>query len=193
MVFVSSLKIRPIYENEREKDVNAEIVFRTSWSIDADIETNRTIDKYFSLPDGRVLLQESLDINVKDNSLPIDSESIEITAPAMDNIKPQSVVVLYNGVKTENFSYDTATGILNISRVNEKNANNEIIWGSGSEEYKIIYLYTSNVADSSNLEGNGSNNAFLTDGNRVIELNSKIDLGTEVRIIFPKNSYINFE
>ena len=26
-----------------------------------------------------------------------------------------------------------------------------------------------------------------------IELNSKIDLGTEVRIIFPKNSYINFE
>ena len=113
---------------------------------------------------------------MKDNSLPIDSESIEITAPAMDNIKPESVIVLYNGVKTENFSYDTVTGILNISRVNEKNANNEIIWGSGSEEYKIIYLYTSNVADSPNLEGNGSNSAFLTDGNRVIELNSKISV-----------------
>ena len=173
---IATLSAKYVDENEREKDVNAEIVFRTSWSIDADIETNRTIDKYFSLPDGRVLLQESLDINVKDNSLPIDSESIEITAPAMDNIKPESVIVLYNGVKTENFSYDTVTGILNISRVNEKNANNEITWGSGSEEYKIIYLYTSNVADSSNLEGNGSNNAFLTDGNRVIELNSKISV-----------------
>ena len=166
---VATLSAKYVDENEREKDVNAEIVFRTSWSNDADIETNRTIDKYFSLPDGRVLLQESLDINVKDNSLPIDSESVEITAPVMDNIKPESVIVLYNGVKTENFSYDIATGILNISRVNEKNANNEIIWGSGSEEYKIIYLYASN-------ESEASNNVILTDSNRVIELNSKISV-----------------
>ena len=153
-----TLSAKYVDENERERNITGSKVIKAAWTDDVEIETAKSVEKYFALPDGRVLLQELLNITVKDNKLPLETENIEVKAPSMDEKLPRTVEVLLNGEKIESYNYNAETGILNISRTNERNENNEISWGTGNEQYKIIYIYDNTV----------------TVANRVVELNSKV-------------------
>ena len=143
-----TLSAKYVDENERERDITGSKVIRTAWTDDVEIETAKSVEKYFALPDGRVLLQELLNITVKDNKLPLETENIEVKAPSMDEKLPRTVEVLLNGEKIESYNYNAETGILNISRTNERNENNEISWGTGNEQYKIIYIYDKSLSYS---------------------------------------------
>ena len=126
------------------KDITGEITTRLMWTEEAEITLNQSVEKYLDLGDNGVLLQEKVLVNVKDNVLPIEQENVSITIPAIESTLPEKTVILYNGKKLNEGEYtlDSQNNVINIER---KQEGENITWGTGIDEYKVIYTYPKDI------------------------------------------------
>lgn len=132
--------------NLEEKDFSGSVKLRTMWTGDTQIELNQSIEKYFSLGENGLILQQKITTNVKDNTLPRKTETISFEVPVLDNQKPESTNVLVNGEKVEDSDkvYDTDNGIMQVTTASKQEKTN---WSNSNNEYTIIYKYNKSVTD----------------------------------------------
>lgn len=124
--------------NYKESTVGSEIKVKNMWTEDVDLSINTSIDKYISLGDNKILLEQTIESNVNDNVLPKSNEKITTTLPLINEKYPSEIKVLKNGVKLENIEYNNQDGSV---VVNTKNDDDKIIWNDGKDIYNVIAIY----------------------------------------------------
>lgn len=156
------------YDEQDVKHVKGEIKVAGIWSENVETNFSQDIEKYFVMDNGKTLLQQRIDVEVVNNILPIKNEKITIKVPDKDN-GMKIVAVLNNGKKlNENsYSYDENNGEIIITKNIELEGNN-IIWGTGKDEYKIIYNYDNSIE------------------NNKVNLDTKLELGVYTKELIQK-------
>ena len=179
-----------IDDNEAEA-VNGSKKITNIWKEAVAVGTNLEITKTFSLNSG-FLIESTLNTIINDDILPRKNESIEITAPSIDNIFPDSVYVVLNGekIQEENVSYDKETGKIIIENQTEK-IEDKLEWLSPNNEYRIVYRYLNNIdyigkdinitgnintelLSGEKIQNNINNNFILEEKGRVINVSSNV-------------------
>lgn len=137
------------YKETSEKDIEKTINTRTIWTDSTDTTLTTSIEKYFSLGEEGVLLQQNIVSTVNENKLPKENEKITVTVPVIENEKPKEIVVVRNENKIEenNFNYNKEQNILEIQKNDTINENQEINWNEQTDTYKVIYLYDSKIKE----------------------------------------------
>ena len=137
------------YKETSEKDIEKTINTRTIWTDSTDTTLTTSIEKYFSLGEEGVLLQQNIVSTVNENKLPKENEKITVTVPVIENEKPKEIVVVRNENKIEenNFNYNKEQNILEIQKNDAINENQEINWNEQTDTYKVIYLYDSKIKE----------------------------------------------
>lgn len=131
---INTVKLEGEYrKKETSKEVKAERKVELKWTEKAEIEVEEKVEKYLKVEQG-IILQEAIEVKVKDNVLPKQREKIEIEVPEIEEEKPSKVTVMKNGKVIEEAKYDEEAGTLKIETENK-------IWTKGKDEYKVIYTY----------------------------------------------------
>lgn len=107
-------------ENEGENDVS--------------VELNQSVEKYFGLEEGKCLLQQKIIVTTNQDNLKKENEKLQIEVPKIDNKNPNFAVLLINGNKLDDqsYQYDQQTGKLETQIGENQNICNI---------YKVIYEY----------------------------------------------------
>ena len=131
------------YQNDEQvQQIKGELKIAALWSEDVETNLSQDIDKYLVMGDGKILLQQKIDVEVVNNVLPIKQEKLTVKVPNKEN-GMQIVGILNNGKKmNENdYTYDETNGEIVIHKNINANSESNISWGTGKDEYKIIYNY----------------------------------------------------
>lgn len=135
-------------KNTSEKSISGNIKTALMWTEEAEINISQDIEKYMSLGENGVLLQDKLTVSVINNVLPKQNEKITVNVPQIASNKPEQAIVLKNGEKlTESVNYSKKAGTLIIETNNKPNEENKVLWNNGVDEYKIIYTYSEEVGE----------------------------------------------
>lgn len=148
----NTIKISGTYQDEQEQELSGEKKVKANWTGDTDVIVTQSIDKYFSLNENGVLLQQNILTEVQENRLPREKETLNINVPVINEQKPIEVYAILNGNKMsdENVIYNEENTTLEI--VNEKNvdAENKLTWGDSQNQYKVVYIYPSEIGEDNN-------------------------------------------
>ena len=127
------------------KTVSGTKTIQNIWSEEYTVNTSIDITKAISLNNG-FMIESTLNTEIQDDILPRKNEKIEIMVPSIDDVLPSSAYVILNGerLKDEFVEYNKESGKIIIKNEVE-NTNNEIVWGSSKNEYKIVYRYLDNI------------------------------------------------
>ena len=152
--FVTKFTGTYIDEDGDERAVEKEITNKLSWNGTAEAEVKAEGTKYIPYATNGnygVMVQTKVNVNVKDNILPINNTNIEIIAPVLNDIKPTSVTVVATSMAAtngkdegldftnENYTYDAEAGNVTI---NVNNLDDSISWKKNvQDEYLVTYLY----------------------------------------------------
>lgn len=130
-------------EEENEKALEGTIITRLDWTDNAEVNMSQAIEKCVDLGETGILLQQEITTNIENGSLPRESEQFNVAVPKIGDILPTSINVLINGTKIgENeIQYDEENGQLNVSKEVVIDSEGNTLWNSGTNEYKIIYIY----------------------------------------------------
>lgn len=142
----------------KEKQIEKEVKVQLAWTSEKQAELNMQIAKFipYHLNGNKgLVLQTLVQSYLKENTLPVQENKIEITVPTINNCKPQSVKVMANTTKAtngdeigqtfteENYAYDEETNKLTIIVKNEKNEQGQIAWSkSAQDEFVVTYVYS---------------------------------------------------
>lgn len=145
----------------KEKQIEKEVKVQLAWTSEKQAELNMQIAKFipYDLNGNKgLVLQTLIQSYLKENTLPVQEDKIEITVPTINNCKPQSVKVMANTTKAtngeeigqtfteENYAYDEETNKLTITVKNEKNEQGQIAWSkSAQDEFVVTYVYPEEV------------------------------------------------
>ena len=137
-------------EEENEKTLEGNIVTRLDWTDNAEVNMSQSIEKCVDLGESGILIQQEILTTVENADLPRESEQFTITVPRIGNVLPNTVDVLSNGTKLSesNVQYNQENGQLNVSKEFVVSGDGTTSWDSGTDEYKIIYIYDQSVRDS---------------------------------------------
>ena len=137
-------------EEEDEKTLEGDIVTRLDWTDNAEVNMSQSIEKCVDLGESGILIQQEILTTVENADLPRESEQFTITVPRIGNVLPNTVDVLSNGTKLSesNVQYNQENGQLNVSKEFVVSGDGTTSWDSGTDEYKIIYIYDQSVRDS---------------------------------------------
>lgn len=148
----NTIKISGTYQDEQEQELSGERKVKINWIGNIDVMLTENIDKYFSLNEKGVLLQQNILTEVQENRLPREKETLSINVPVIKEQKPTEVYAILNGKKMsdENVIYNQENSTLEI--VNEKTVDteNKLTWGSAQNQYKVIYIYPSEIGEDNN-------------------------------------------
>lgn len=148
----NTIKISGTYQDEQEQELSGERKVKINWIGNTDVVLTENIDKYFSLNEKGVLLQQNILTEVQENRLPREKETLSINVPVIKEQKPTEVYAILNGKKMsdENVIYNQENSTLEI--VNEKTVDteNKLTWGSAQNQYKVIYIYPSEIGEDNN-------------------------------------------
>lgn len=138
-----SVTLTGTYVNEVEETVNSERKVKLNWTEEPEIAFIQNIDKYMTLENGEILLQQSICTAVQDNILPRQAEIIRTKVQEIEGVYPKEVIVVANGAKLEEdkIRYDEQNGDLEIINSKPLNENGEIEWEGFINEYNVIYIY----------------------------------------------------
>lgn len=138
-----SVTLTGTYVNEVEETVNSERKVKLNWTEEPEIAFIQNIDKYMTLGNGEILLQQSICTAVQDNILPRQAEIIRTKVQEIEGVYPKEVIVVANGAKLEEdkIRYDEQNGDLEIINSKPLNENGEIEWEGFINEYNVIYIY----------------------------------------------------
>jgi len=128
---------------EKETSIKGSVKARGIWTENVDIELSQSIDKYIVLENDKTLLQQKILANVIDNKLPIENMELIVNVPVIDEVVPEVVAILNNGVKlnSSDYEYKKEEGNLVINKTRIKEERETLNWGTGTEEFKVIYNY----------------------------------------------------
>ena len=128
-----------------------------------EISIQQGIEKYFSVAENKVILQQRVDVNLNKDDKTKISENLIINAPEIGEQIPESAIVLLNGVKLSNntYYYDAEKLEVNIDR--EQGISQ---FDNKQNSYQIIYTYselempenisiTLNATVNANIDGEG--------------------------------------
>ncbi len=129
--------------NQHMKDLQGNVKIRPLWTANTELNLTQSIDKYFSLGDKGIILQQTVKSEVKNNALPRYKEVIQTEAPTVANEKPERVTVLVDGEKVDdnNVEYNNGTVKVTYSKIDDSDGNIE--WGDAKKEYTFMYHYNS--------------------------------------------------
>ncbi len=163
-----------------EKAVEKEILFNLGWTAEKEVKLTQSITKYVPYhinEENGIILQETIQANLKDNVLPVKETKIEIHVPSIASVIPKEVIVganstsATNGEETaesfsqENYSYDEENQLLTIVVKNEVSEEKTISWKKNVvDEYLISYIYPEEALEA--VAETGAN----------IELSAKADM-----------------
>ena len=143
---LNSIFIEGIYHDGSEISFQGSINTQVIWKAQTDIELSQEIEKYLKTSDNECLLQQKIITELKDNALPRKEEILEIEVPVLNNKKPEEVIILENGIKSEDVVYNKDTGKVIITNKNKG------IWTDSKTEYKIIYNYLDIVFEEQKID-----------------------------------------
>lgn len=151
-------------EEEEEKTLQGDIVTRLEWTDNAEVNMSQTIEKCIDLGESGILVQQKIETTVDNGNLPRETEQFAITVPRIGETLPTTIDVLLNGIKLNgsNVQYNEGNGQLNVTKEIVVDGEGKTSWDSGTDEYKIIYIYDQSVRDS------------FSDITLHIEMNSKL-------------------
>ncbi len=155
---VSQVKFIGTYINGNGKQITIEktIYNKVKWQVQAETEISGEITKYLPYQSGEeygVLVQSKIKNNIKDNILPVANTRLEISSPIIKDQKPQRIAVIANSTKAtngkengkeftaDNYSYNAETGIVSIQVSNTADAQGNVSWLEGQDEYLVNYTY----------------------------------------------------
>ena len=167
---ISKINFNAVYVdgNGKEKEVKKEIEVKLAWAAkDAQVDFNVQIAKFvpYQIKDNKgLVLQTIVQSNIKDNSMPVKTNNIEIEIPKINKISPEEVKVIANstsatngdstGVDFKDENYKVEDGKLTITVENEKNDNEEISWIKDvKDEFVVTYKYPEEALKSISEDG----------------------------------------
>ena len=144
-----------------EKQIEKEILFQLGWTAEKQANITQNVTKYVPYhinEESGVILQTTIQANLKDNALPVQETKIEINVPKLAGINPKEVIVVANSTNAtngeetaqsfsqENYTYDEENQLLTIHVKNEVNEEGKISWKKNViDEYLVSYIYPEEV------------------------------------------------
>lgn len=155
--------------NGKEKSIEKEIKLALAWTAEKEAELNMQIAKFipYNVNEQKgVILQTIVKSYLKDNTVPVKENRIEISVPTIDKIKPEEVKVTANSTKAtngdetgsnfadENYEYSKETNKLTILVKNEVDEQGKVAWQRNAEdEFVITYIYSEEALNHWTEEG----------------------------------------
>lgn len=155
--------------NGKEKSIEKEIKLALAWTAEKEVELNMQIAKFIPYNiNGQkgLVLQTVVKSSLKDNTLPVRENKIEISVPTIDTIKPEEVKVTANSTKAtngdetgsnfanENYEYNKETNKLTILVKNEVDEQGKVAWQRNAEdEFVVTYIYSEEALNHWTEEG----------------------------------------
>ena len=147
------------------------------------VELEQSVEKYFEVEENKAILQQSVKVKTHKEEFVKENESLEVLVPVIQNIKPEEVKVLLNGVELSQdlYTYDNENNLVSININKDLGLTN---WGNNSEEtYKLIYKYPEilieeNVENSEEVNSEETNPEEENPGENV-ELTSRVTVKFE--------------
>ncbi len=136
----AQIKLSGIYKKDdvNQEAVEGQVTARLMWTENSSIQLSQEIEKYIDRKEQGILLQQKVSMQIENNALPVQKQAINVTVPELDGQMPTSMVILYNGKKLSEAEYTLNDKTISIIKEQD---NNNIVWGNGTEEYKLIYTY----------------------------------------------------
>lgn len=135
-------------KEEKTETLNSERQIKLYWTeTNADVIFTQDIGRYIDLGENGILLEQNIQTEITNDSLPREKERIALQVPELNGQKPKVAYVILNGerLEEESFQYRLEDGIVMISGTEEKKeieeAKETYKWGPAKNQYKIIYIY----------------------------------------------------
>ena len=158
----STIKFLATYINEdnKEKSIEKDMTVHLNWTTAEENlvgELSQDVIRYLNY-DGKTMLSFLLNDGLKDSKLPVSSKQIQVKVPTVNSLNPEEVIVTAidtlatngkaDGVNftTDNYTYDSQTGMLTINVSNPANEQGMVAWNKGSQDrFVITYIYGTNT------------------------------------------------
>ena len=178
--------------NGKEREIKGEILVHLTWDETIEGRLEQQVEKVIPLDDQRTLVEVSVKTNIVNNSMPSEKLVLHVQTPQIENIKIEEVrayavqTTASNGISDSsgftqnNWEYKAEEKQLDITVENVKNANNTISWKDGEDEYRIIYILSSDngiIGRTMKLTANGE----ITVGNKVAALAEEKEVALEAK------------
>ena len=136
-----------------EIEINKEVILNVGWEGNSKIEAKSELTTYktYEKEEKGIILQERIEIERIETSLPISKTKIEVSVPDYKGFKVKEVRVnsskteMTNGNKDEevklDWNYNEEIGIIEIEVINEESNKTVYSKHSGKDEYIITYEY----------------------------------------------------
>ena len=163
-----------------EKQIKKEIRFNLGWTAEKQANITQNVTKYVPYhinEESGVILQTTIQANIKDNVLPVQETKIEINVPKLAGINPTQVIVAANSTNAtngeetaesfsqENYTYDEQNQLLTIHVKNEATEEGTISWKkNATDEYLVSYIYPEEVLNA------------VAETGTTVELSAKADI-----------------
>ena len=163
--------------NGKEKAIKKDITVQLAWTNEKQAELEASITKFipYSINNQNgLMLQMSVKSYLKDNTLPVKENNIEISIPTIENTKPNQVKVIANTTKAtngdelglnfteENYIYDEETNKLTIKVENLEDETGKISWAKEAEdEFIVTAIYGINEISQTKLAYEASSELTL--------------------------------
>ena len=146
----SSVVFNAIYVNEagKEKEVNKEFKLNVKWNASANEIISQELTRYIQYNNNNTLVSFKITDGIKDNLIPVLNKVITINAPRVNNMVPEKVVVIGEGIEKE-----YKDGVITIKKTTEEK-DGKIKWDS-QDEYVVILIYNT-TSDETTLKINTS-------------------------------------
>ncbi|MBR6033425.1 MAG: hypothetical protein IKP28_01570, partial [Clostridia bacterium] len=133
----------------KEIEIEKEVGINIAWTAEEEIEARSELITYKEEESGKIL-QEKIEIERKENKIPVKETGILVRAIEVEGQKPEEVKVISNRTEMTNgkrheeveveSKYNKETGIIEIKAANE-GEDGRVEVGEGKDEYVITYKY----------------------------------------------------
>ncbi len=136
------------YQEDNTKKVEGKAQVDIGWEAETEVKMQQEIEKYIMQENKSVLLQQRVDIEVVDNILPVNEQTLKIDIPDLGEA-PDIVAILNDGIKIkeEDYEYNEDNAQIIIHKKAQVDEQNNLTWGDGKDCYKIIYRYPNQAED----------------------------------------------
>ena len=191
----SSISFNGTYRDSTEKNIKISAIREVSLNLtspyvdntenvlEQEIITNKVLN--YRGVDKRIL-QVKIKSGLNGNMFPIKTSAFNIQTPKIEDKYPETVLVSSNNklntngkqILAEDFSYDSASGILNIE-INNNATENKVLWlKSGQDEFIVTYIFDES-SDINKQKLVISSEIELYDNKTLIKNSNQIELNSE--------------
>ena len=166
-----TLQATYINNNAKEINITKELVLRLKWNLATEINLSSEVTNFLD-NNGQTILQQKVYVQEKERKSPIEETKLIVDVPEIQGEQPSEIRVFANSTKatngdiygvnfsSNNYSYNAESKKLTILVQNIANANNEISFLEGTDEYVITYVYSKSISELLKTDINISSNVI---------------------------------